>query len=127
MRVFLYLEILTEDRANYLSIRGEETTAGGEFSRKRLITTEGTTKRGWASVHLRKQYDAKMVKAGGRYRRSSVNRLMTEEIYQIAGGDRDLALTLLHKNGYPTDTTPDLSGKCAWAKRDQDVHLQLIG
>lgn len=101
------------------------TNAGGEFSRKRLVTTEGTTKRGWASEYLREQYGARMQKSGGRYRRSSVNRLMPEEIYQIAGGDRDLALTLLHKNGYLTDTTPDLSGKWAWAKRDTDVKLAV--
>ena len=94
------------------------TSAGG---RRRLITTEGTTKRGWASEYLREQYGASLQKAGGRYRRTSVARLMPEEIYRIAGDDRDLALSLLHKNGFLTDATPDLSGKWSWAKRDPEV------
>nr|DAO82744.1 MAG TPA: Protective antigen [Caudoviricetes sp.] len=94
------------------------TSAGG---RRRLITTEGTTKRGWASEYLREQYGASLQKAGGRYRRTSVARLMPEEIYRIAGDDRDLALALLHKNGFLTDATPDLSGKWSWAKRDPAV------
>lgn len=94
------------------------TSAGG---RRRLITTEGTTKRGWASEYLREQYGAALQKAGGRYRRTSVARLMPEEIYRIAGGDRDLALSLLHKNGFLTDATPDLGGKWPWAKRDPEI------
>lgn len=94
------------------------TSAGG---RRRLITTEGTTKRGWASDYLREQYGASLQKAGGRYRRTSVARMMPEEIYRIAGDDRDLALSLLHKNGFLTDATPDLSGKWSWAKRDPAV------
>ena len=94
------------------------TSAGG---RRRLITTEGTTKRGWASEYLREQYGASLQKAGGRYRRTSVARLMPEEIYRIAGDDRDLALSLLHKNGFLTDATPDLSGKWSWAKRDPEI------
>lgn len=94
------------------------TSAGG---RRRLITTEGTTKRGWASDYLREQYGASLQKAGGRYRRTSVARMMPEEIYRIAGADRDLALSLLHKNGFLTDATPDLSGKWSWAKRDPAV------
>ena len=60
-------------------------------------------------------------KTGGRYRRTSVARLMPEEIYRIAGDDRDLALALLHKNGFLTDATPDLSGKWSWAKRDPEI------
>lgn len=102
------------------------TTAWGGFSRKRLVTTEGTTKRGWASEYLREQYGARMQKSGGRYRRSSVNRLMPEEIYRIAGDDRDLALSLLHKNGYLTDATPDLSGKWSWAARDKEVRRSQL-
>ena len=94
------------------------TSAGG---RRRLITTEGTTKRGWASEYLREQYGASLQKAGGRYRRTSVARLMPEEIYRIAGDDRDLTLSLLHKNGFLTDATPDLSGKWSWAKRDPEI------
>ena len=94
------------------------TSAGG---RRRLITTEGTTKRGWASEYLREQYGASLQKAGGRYRRTSVARLMPEEIYRIAGADRDLALSLLHKNGFLTDATPDLGGKWSWAKRDPEI------
>ena len=94
------------------------TSAGG---RRRLITTEGTTKRGWASEYLREQYGAALQKNGGRYRRTSIARLMPEEIYRIAGGDRDLALALLHKNGFLTDATPDLSSKWSWAKRDPEV------
>ena len=94
------------------------TSAGG---RRRLVTTEGTTKRGWASDYLRKQYGAALEKTGGRYRRTSVARMMPEEIYRIAGDDRDLALALLHKNGFLTDATPDLSGKWSWAKRDPEI------
>ena len=95
------------------------TSAGG---RRRLITTEGTTKRGWASGYLREQYGASLQKtSGSRYRRTSVARLMPEEIYRIAGADRDLALSLLHKNGFLTDATPDLGGKRPWAKRDPEI------
>lgn len=95
------------------------TSAGG---RRRIITTEGTTKRGWASDYLREQYGAALQKtSGSRYRRTSVARMMPEEIYRIAGDDRDLALSLLHKNGFLTDATPDLSGKWSWAKRDPAV------
>lgn len=95
------------------------TSAGG---RRRIITTEGTTKRGWASEYLREQYGAALQKtSGSRYRRTSVARMMPEEIYRIAGDDRDLALSLLHKNGFLTDATPDLSGKWSWAKRDPAV------
>lgn len=95
------------------------TSAGG---RRRIITTEGTTKRGWASEYLREQYGAALQKtSGSRYRRTSVARMMPEEIYRIASDDRDLALSLLHKNGFLTDATPDLSGKWSWAKRDPEV------
>ena len=95
------------------------TSAGG---RRRIITTEGTTKRGWASDYLREQYGAALQKtSGSRYRRTSVARMMPEENYRIAGDDRDLALSLLHKNGFLTDATPDLSGKWSWAKRDPAV------
>jgi hypothetical protein len=59
-----------------------------------LISTEGTTRRGLAGRRL-----------NGRAR------LMPEQIYKIAGDDRDEALRLLYRNGYllqPPESTPRL-------------------
>lgn len=86
-------------------------TANDRFGVRTRMTREGTTKRGWASPYLRSRYKAKMVKRGGRYTVTSRPRLMPEEIYKMADGDRDIALNLLHKNGYLTDASPTLSGR----------------
>lgn len=56
-----------------------------------LTTTEGATKRGIAGDRLSKLPGAKAAK---------VPRLMPESIYDIAGTDRKLALTLLRRFGY---------------------------
>jgi hypothetical protein len=61
--------------------RLQPTTVGGE---QLLVSTEGTTRRGFAGRRL-----------GGRS-----PRLMPEQIYKIADGDRDEALRLLFRNGY---------------------------
>jgi hypothetical protein len=60
--------------------RLQPTTVGGE---QVLVSTEGTTRRGFAGRRLR-----------------GAPRLMPEQIYKIAGDDRDEALRLLYRNGY---------------------------
>lgn len=96
--------------AQVINARRGMTTAKDRFGTTRRVTYESTTSRGWASRYLRQQYDAKLVKRGGRYRQTSRPRLMPEEIYEMAGGDRDKALVLLHKNGYLEGTSASLSG-----------------
>jgi hypothetical protein len=64
------------------------SSAGG-----RLTTTEATTRRGIAGKQLR---------AANRGR-PQPQRLMPEEIYKVAGEDRNRALQLLHRNGYLTE------------------------
>ena len=61
--------------------RLQATNVGGV---QLLTSTEGTTRRGLA----------------GRRLRGRAPRLMPEQIYQIAGDDRDEALRLLYRNGY---------------------------
>lgn len=73
--------------------RGMYTAGIGNL--KVQATHEGVTSRGGfgrAQSDLRKQ--------GGRYRRSQTLRLMPEQIYLEAKGDRDEALRLLRKFGY---------------------------
>lgn len=65
------------------------------YGRKLLITTEGTTKRGFAGSRLQ---DFQKVK-GQRYRVSRKPRPMPEEIFRIAD-DREHAVRLLHQYGY---------------------------
>lgn len=48
-------------------------------------------------------------------------RLMPEEIYKIAGGDRDIAVSLLHKNGFLLDASPTLDSKLSFFARDKVV------
>lgn len=98
------------DPAQVINARRGMAMAKDRFGTTRRVTYESTTSRGWASGYLRQQYDAKLVKRGGRYRRTSRPRLMPEEIYEMAGGDRDKALVLLHKNGYLQGTSASLSG-----------------
>lgn len=84
------------------------------------FTSEGTTKRGWASDYLLTQYNATWVKGSGRYKQTSRKRMSVGEIYRRASS-QDEALTLLHANGYLTDASPDLSGKFSFFTRDGDV------
>jgi hypothetical protein len=98
------------DPAQVINARRGMATAKDRFGTTRKVSYEGTTSRGWASNYLRSQYGATLQKRGGRYRQTSRPRLMPEEIYAMAGDDRDKALTLLHKNGYLEDSTPSLSG-----------------
>jgi hypothetical protein len=65
------------------------------YGRKLLITTEGTTKRGFAGSRLK---DFQKVN-GQRYRVSRKPRPMPEEIFRIAD-DREHAVRLLHQYGY---------------------------
>lgn len=110
------------DPAQVVNARRGMTTAVDRFGQTVKVTTEGTTKRGWASDYLRQSYGAQLRKQpGSRYMRSDRLRLMPEEIYKIAGDDADMALNLLHKNGYLTDASTDLSGRWSWAIRDKDV------
>lgn len=98
------------DPAQIVNARRGMAMAKDRFGTTRRVTYESTTSRGWASRYLRQQYDAKLVKRGGRYRQTSRARLMPEEIYEMAGGDRDKALVLLHKNGFLEGTSASLSG-----------------
>ncbi|WBT09058.1 hypothetical protein PAB09_01555 [Corynebacterium sp. SCR221107] len=86
-----------------------------------VFTSEGTTKRGWASDYLLQQYRATWEKnPTGRYMRTSVPRLSIDEIYRRSSTS-DEALVLLHGNGYLTDASPDLSGKFDFFLRDAEV------
>lgn len=86
-----------------------------------VFTSEGTTKRGWASDYLQQQYRATWEKnPTGRYMRTSVPRLSIDEIYRRASTS-DEALVLLHGNGYLTDASPDLSGRFDFFLRDAEV------
>lgn len=98
------------------------TTVRDRFGMRTRVTTEGTTKKGWASRYLRQTYDAKMVKQpGSRYRRTNRPRLIPEEIYAMAGDDRDMVLNLLHKNGYLRTAGPRLTGEFDFFPRDREV------
>jgi hypothetical protein len=98
------------DPAQVVNARRGMASAVDRFGTTRKVTYESTTSRGWASQYLRQQYDTKLTKQGRRYRETQRRRLMPEEIYRIAGGDRDQALAMLHANGYLDDTSPNLSG-----------------
>lgn len=98
------------------------TTVRDRFGVRTKVTSEGTTKRGWASMYLRPQYNSKMVKQPRtRYRRTDRPRLIPEEIYRMAGDDRDMALSLLHKNGYLRTASPQLNEKFDFFHRDREV------
>lgn len=66
------------------------------YGRTVQATTEGVTRRG-----LYGQKAAKFQKVpGNRYSLAKTPRLMPEEIYRLADGDRDHAVRLLRRNGY---------------------------
>ncbi|MDT9407912.1 hypothetical protein [Corynebacterium rouxii] len=108
------------DPSQVINARRGMKVAADRFGTRTVMTSEGTTKRGWASMYLRQQYDSKMSKRG-RYMRTSRQRLMPEEIYKIAGGDRDIAVSLLHKNGFLLDASPTLDSKLNFFTRDKAV------
>ncbi|WP_234914456.1 hypothetical protein [Corynebacterium belfantii] len=108
------------DPSQVINARRGMKVAADRFGKRTVMTSEGTAKRGWASMYLRQQYDAKMSKQG-RYMRTDRPRLMPEEIYKIAGGDRDIAVSLLHKNGFLLDASPTLNSKLSFFTRDKVV------
>lgn len=110
------------DPAQVINARRGMSTTTDRFGYRRVATTEGTTKRGWASRYLRENYNASLKKQpGSRYRRMDRPRLTPEEIYRIAGDDRDLAMSLLHKNGYYLDASPGLTGRQSHYPRDREL------
>ncbi|WP_225870472.1 hypothetical protein [Corynebacterium silvaticum] len=108
------------DPSQVINARRGMKVAADRFGTRAVMTSEGTTKRGWASMYLRQQYDSKMSKRG-RYMHTGRQRLMPEEIYHLAGGDRDIAVSLLHKNGFLLDASPTLDSKLNFFTRDKAV------
>lgn len=101
------------DISQVVNVRtGMQTASVG--GREVLITTTGTTKRGYFAYVQRAmdaqrgqdtQYTAQRVGRRGYVknsveRRAARPRLMPEQIYRIAGGDREEAIRLLAGNGY---------------------------
>lgn len=83
------------DIAQVVNARRGMTTAT-RYRRTVQITTEGTTRRG---VYGSRR--AKFEKVpGSKYARAKTPRLMPEEIYRLADGDREHAIRLLKKNAY---------------------------
>lgn len=110
------------DPAQVINARRGMSTVTDRFGHRTHITDEGTTKRGWASRYLRQSYETKLQKQPGtRYRRMDRPRLMPEEIYKIAGHDRDIAKSLLHKNGYYLDASPTLRSDLSFYTRDAEL------
>ncbi|MEV8552568.1 hypothetical protein AB0L04_22465 [Streptomyces glaucescens] len=66
------------------------------YGRNVRATREGTTRRGLYGSRAAKFEKA----AGARYARAKTPRLMPEEIYRLAGGDREHAIRLLRRHGY---------------------------
>lgn len=98
------------------------STGIDRFGHRTVVTSEGTTKRGWAAKYLRSNYQATLIKQPAtRYRVVNRPRLMPEEIYKIASGDRDIAMNLLHKNGFYTDASPNLKSTLSFFTRDQEI------
>lgn len=71
------------------------------YGRNIAYTTEGTTKRGFASHRMiNAGYAKEFVKNGGRYTRVDRPRLMPETIYEICGGDDIRARQMLYNYGW---------------------------
>ncbi|MEV0639034.1 hypothetical protein AB0I77_29640 [Streptomyces sp. NPDC050619] len=83
------------DIAQVVNARRGMTTMT-RYGREVQATTEGTTRRGLYGSRARKFEKA----AGARYARAKTPRLMPEEIYRLADGDREHAIRLLKRNGY---------------------------
>lgn len=89
------------DMGQIVNARRGMSTAGA-------TTSEGTTRRGWyahearrAGVEFGRSPGTRFGQATStRYGRTTTPRLMPEEIYRQADGDRDMALRLLRRNGY---------------------------
>jgi hypothetical protein len=77
--------------------RGMQTAS--VFGRDVLLTTEGTTTRGLAGQRLGARRSG-VKRDGGRYRSAVRVRLMPEQIYAEANGDRTEAIRLLKLHGY---------------------------
>lgn len=77
--------------------RGMQTAT--VFGRQLLVTTTGTTTRGLAGQRLGARQGGRK-RDGARYRSAVRVRLMPEEIYREAGGDRDEAVRLLKLHGF---------------------------
>lgn len=72
-----------------------------QYGRAVKYTTEGTTRRGSAAWRMRRAgYAKEYLKNGGRYMKLDRPRLMPETIYQIAGNNRERALTMLRDYGW---------------------------
>lgn len=98
------------------------TTTVDKFGHRVRATTEGLSIRGRASDYLRQSYGARLRKQPGwRQRRVDRPRLLPEEIYKFSGGDRDMSLNLLHKNGYLRTASPRLTGEFDFYPRDREV------
>lgn len=69
------------------------------FGRQLLVTTEGTTVRGLAGQRLGARQEGRR-RDGTRYRSAVRVRLMPEQIYREAGGDRVEAIRLLKLHGF---------------------------
>lgn len=83
------------DIAQVVNARRGMTTVT-RYGRQVQATREGTTRRGLYGSRTAKFARA----AGDRYARAETPRLMPEEIYRLAGGDRAHAIRLLKRNGY---------------------------
>jgi hypothetical protein len=83
------------DIAQVVNARRGMTTVT-RYGREVQATREGTTRRGLYGARARKFERA----AGARYARAKTPRLMPEEIYRLADGDREHAIRLLKRNGY---------------------------
>lgn len=106
------------DVGQVVNARRGMSTVNDKFGFRTQVTSEGTTKKGWARMYLGSNYQAKLRKQpGSRYRRTDRRRLMPEEIYRMAGGDRDRSMSLLHANGYYTDASPSLNR--GWSRDDE--------
>lgn len=73
------------------------------YGREVLATREGTTRRGLHGSRAKKFQKAAGVRFGEATRgraRTKTPRLMPEEIYRLADGDREHAIRLLKRNGY---------------------------
>lgn len=85
------------DMAKVVNARRGMTTAS-VYGREVLITTEGTTVRGDFG---RARRDGPLIQRPGQRVRSTARvRLMPEQIYLEAAGDRDEAVRLLRRFGY---------------------------
>ncbi|MFE1089532.1 hypothetical protein ACFW5K_19800 [Streptomyces albidoflavus] len=72
---------------------------GMEVLRGKKVTSEGTAKRGIGGKALESEY---IKIPGRRYSRTAERRLMPEQIFKQARGDRELEIALMRRHGYIT-------------------------